>query len=74
MGEKVKIVGLKKHFDDLVVLDGIDLTVEEGEVVHHARIVIRSLNDDNSKLSAFERFKLRNKLTIYVDNVVETEE
>ena len=33
MGEKVKIVGLKKHFDDLVVLDGIDLTVEEGEVV-----------------------------------------
>ena len=51
-----------------------EIPVEEGEVVHHARIVICSLNDDDGKLSALERFKLRNKLTIYVDNVVETEE
>ena len=33
MSEKVKVIGLEKHFGDLVVLDGIDLTVEEGEVV-----------------------------------------
>ena len=33
MSEKVKVVGLEKHFGDLVVLDGIDLTVDEGEVV-----------------------------------------
>ena len=33
MIEKVKVVGLEKHFNNLVVLDGIDLTVNEGEVV-----------------------------------------
>ena len=33
MSEKVKVIDLKKHFGDLVVLDGIDLTVGEGEVV-----------------------------------------
>ena len=33
MSEKVKVVGLEKHFGDLVVLDGIALTVGEGEVV-----------------------------------------
>ena len=33
MSEKVKVIGLEKHFGDLVVLDGIDLTVNEGEVV-----------------------------------------
>ena len=33
MSEKVKVVGLEKHFGDLVVLDGIDLAVDEGEVV-----------------------------------------
>ncbi len=33
MSEKVKIIGLEKHFGDLVVLDGINLTVSEGEVV-----------------------------------------
>ncbi len=33
MSEKVKVVALEKHFGDLVVLDGIDMTVSEGEVV-----------------------------------------
>ena len=33
MIEKVKVVGLEKHFNNLVVLDGINLTVNEGEVV-----------------------------------------
>ena len=33
MSEKVKVVGLEKHFNNLVVLDGINLTVNEGEVV-----------------------------------------
>ena len=33
MSEKVKVIGLEKHFGDLVVLDGIDLNVKEGEVV-----------------------------------------
>ncbi len=33
MNEKVKVIGLEKHFADLVVLDGINLTVNEGEVV-----------------------------------------
>ncbi len=33
MNEKVKVIGLEKHFENLVVLDGIDLTVHEGEVV-----------------------------------------
>ena len=33
MSEKVKVIGLEKHFGDLVVLDGLDLTLEEGEVV-----------------------------------------
>ena len=33
MSEKVRVIGLEKHFGDLVVLDGIDLTVSEGEVV-----------------------------------------
>ena len=33
MSEKVKIVNLEKHFGDLVVLDGINLTISEGEVV-----------------------------------------
>ncbi len=33
MIEKVKVTGLQKRFDDLEVLNGIDLTVNEGEVV-----------------------------------------
>ncbi|MBR5539733.1 MAG: amino acid ABC transporter ATP-binding protein [Clostridia bacterium] len=33
MSEKVKVIGLEKHFGDLVVLDGINLSVKEGEVV-----------------------------------------
>ena len=33
MTEKVKVTNLKKRFDDLEVLNGIDLTVYEGEVV-----------------------------------------
>lgn len=33
MIEKVKITALEKHFDKLVVLDGVDLSVKEGEVV-----------------------------------------
>lgn len=33
MTEKVKVTGLVKRFDDLEVLNGIDLTVKEGEVV-----------------------------------------
>ena len=33
MTEKVKVTGLVKRFDDLEVLNGIDLTVNEGEVV-----------------------------------------
>ena len=33
MIEKVKVTGLVKRFDDLEVLNGIDLTVNEGEVV-----------------------------------------
>ena len=33
MSEKVKIKGLVKHFEKLEVLNGIDLTVNEGEVV-----------------------------------------
>ncbi len=33
MSEKVRVIGLEKHFDDLVVLDGINITVNEGEVV-----------------------------------------
>ena len=33
MSEKVKVIGLEKHFGDLVVLDGIDITINEGEVV-----------------------------------------
>ena len=33
MSEKVKVIGLEKHFGDLVVLDGINVTVNEGEVV-----------------------------------------
>ena len=33
MTEKVKVTGLQKRFDDLEVLNGIDLTVKEGEVV-----------------------------------------
>ena len=33
MTEKVKVTGLQKRFDDLEVLNGIDLTVNEGEVV-----------------------------------------
>ena len=33
MTEKVKVTGLRKKFDNLEVLNGIDLTVYEGEVV-----------------------------------------
>ena len=33
MTEKVKVRNLVKHFDKLEVLNGIDLTVTEGEVV-----------------------------------------
>ena len=33
MSQKVNVINLQKHFGDLVVLDGIDLTVSEGEVV-----------------------------------------
>ena len=33
MIEKVKITALEKHFGDLIVLDGVDLSVNEGEVV-----------------------------------------
>ena len=33
MSEKVRVIGLEKHFGSLIVLDGIDLTVNEGEVV-----------------------------------------
>jgi len=33
MSEKVKVINLEKHFGNLVVLDGINLSVNEGEVV-----------------------------------------
>ena len=33
MSEKVKVIGLEKHFGDLVVLDGIHVNIAEGEVV-----------------------------------------
>ena len=33
MSEKVRVIGLEKHFGDLVVLDGIDININEGEVV-----------------------------------------
>ena len=33
MTKKVKVTGLHKHFGDLEVLNGIDLEIEEGEVV-----------------------------------------
>ena len=33
MSEKVKVINLEKHFGDLIVLDGINVTVNEGEVV-----------------------------------------
>ncbi len=33
MNQKVRVINLQKHFGNLVVLDGINLTVAEGEVV-----------------------------------------
>ena len=33
MSEKVRVIDLEKHFGDLVVLDGINVTIREGEVV-----------------------------------------
>ncbi len=33
MSEKVRVIDLEKHFGDLVVLDGINVTINEGEVV-----------------------------------------
>jgi len=33
MSEKVRVIDLEKHFGNLVVLDGINVTIKEGEVV-----------------------------------------
>ena len=33
MNEKVRVIGLEKHFGDLIVLDGININIKEGEVV-----------------------------------------
>ena len=33
MSEKVRVINLEKHFGDLVVLDGINVNINEGEVV-----------------------------------------
>ena len=33
MSEKVRVIDLEKHFGDLVVLNGINVTIKEGEVV-----------------------------------------
>ena len=54
-----------------------DIPVEEGVVIDHARIEVQWLEDDNDRLSYFERFKLSRAINVFVNTVtneVETEE
>lgn len=43
-----------------------EIPVEEGVVIDHARIVCEWLQNDDDKLSIFERKKLSNKLDVYI--------
>ena len=54
------------------------ITVEDGKVIDHARIVCEWTEDDNAELSFVERIKLANQIKVYVavetvDEVIDTE-
>jgi ABC-type Fe3+/spermidine/putrescine transport system ATPase subunit len=36
----VKIRGLKKSFGDVKALDGVELTIKQGEFLHHQKIFL----------------------------------
>ena len=70
MSEKVKIQGLVKHFDKLEVLNGIDLTVNEGEVVC---IIGPSGSGKSTMLRCINQLEQATGGDIYVDDMCITD-
>ena len=66
MSEKVKVIGLEKHFESLVVLDGIDLTVNEGEVVC---VIGPSGSGKSTFLRCINRLETATGGQIFVDDI-----
>ena len=66
MIEKVKITGLEKHFDNLIVLDGVDLSVGEGEVVC---VIGPSGSGKSTLLRCINKLELATGGSILVDDI-----
>ena len=69
MTEKVKVTNLVKHFGKLEVLNGIDMTVSEGEVVC---IIGPSGSGKSTLLRCLNKLELSTSGEIVVDDVVIT--
>ena len=70
MTEKVKVTNLVKHFGKLEVLNGIDMTVSEGEVVC---IIGPSGSGKSTLLRCLNKLELSTSGEIVVDDVVITD-